>query len=126
MYHLVPNNQASKTFRMSAFHWPLILEQCGTYFAAIFHQTRWFYVSSLDERMGDSEEGPSIILNDGFPVTGTEAKVLARITKNYIAMQRELDPNKPNPLMPALKLNLLDQLEAFAEWAETSEGFQVR
>lgn len=111
---------------MNAFHWPILLEQCGAYFAAVFGHTRWFYVSSVDPRMGDSEDGPALILNDGFPITEEEARVLSRIARNYVAMQRELDPNKPDPLMPAIKFNLLEHFEAFAAWSETSGGFQIK
>lgn len=124
-YDLRPNNTEIQSFKMSGFHWPLILEQCGTYFAAVFHKARFFYVSGIDDRMGDSEDGPAILLNDGFSVTEEEAKVLARITRNYIAIQRDLDPNQPDPIMPALKINLLNLLEEFAEWSEQSQGFKV-
>jgi len=125
VYHMVPNNKDVETFAMSAFHWPLLLEQCGTYFAAVFDRKRWFYVSSVDERMGDSEEGPALILNSGFPITEEEAKVLARIARNYVAMQRLLDLQKRDPIFPAIKLQLLDLFETFADWAETSGGFRI-
>lgn len=122
MYRFVPNNKEADDFTMSAFHWPLILDQCGTYFIALSHGSRWFYVQGVDDRMGESEEGPAIIMNSGFPVTEEEAKVLARIVRNYAIIQRTEGTEE---WIPRLKHVLIDAIEAFAEWAEKSGGFQI-
>ncbi len=124
MYLLEPNNKNMSSLRMSAFHWPLILDQCGTYFIAISRNERWFYVQDVDERMGESPDGPAIIMNSGFPVTEEESKALARIARNYVAIQRALEV--PDPIMPAIKPILIDAIEEFAEWSEKSGGFQIR
>ena len=123
-YTFIANNKEIGDFALSAFHWPLILDQCGTYFIALSHGARWFYVQDIDERMGDSPEGPAIIFNSGFPITEEESKVLARIVRNYAIIQRSLDPAK-EAWIPAIKLNLIDRIEAFAEWAEQSQGFKI-
>lgn len=130
MYNLIPNNPQSQPFKISAFHWPLILDQCGTYFIAVGHKARFFYVTGIDERMGESIEGPAIIMNSGFPITEEEAKVLARIARNYVAIQQSITTFEQKqaeaPWMDLLKPQLIDTIEAFAEWSETSGGFEVR
>lgn len=124
MYKLVPNNKDAGNFHLSAFHWPIILEQCGMYFVAISHKTRWFYVAGVDKRMGESEEGPAIIFNSGFPVTEEEARVLARVSRNYAIIQRSATKEEA-PWLDLLKPQLIYEIEDFAEWAEKSRGFEV-
>ncbi len=144
-YDLKPNNKELKPFHFPGYlH---LLEQCGAYFTCIFQGARWY--SLWDERMSmhrhvneDDEleqvvdQYPSIICNcGGFDVTEEETKVMARIARNYAAIQRTVEPSteddtifEPQYLRPFpkyIRRDWVDQYEQFAEWAEQSQGFKI-
>jgi len=148
-YDLHANNQVLSTFRMAS-DWLHLLEQCGAYFTCMTHGARWYTL--FDERMSthhhdSSDDGtsesvddkyPAIICNCGFEVTDEEAKVMARIARNYAAIQHSLpDPteeeqNTPittpehwRPFPKKIRGDWVENYERFAEWAEKSQGFKV-
>lgn len=148
-YDLEPNNKELKRFRLGSL--PHLLEQCGAYFTCISRGARWYTV--FDERMsthhhdtdGDGERElvidqhyPAIICTCGFDVTEEEAKVMARIARNYAAIQRTLEEpseeerNQPittpaylQPFPQWIRRDWVQQYEDFAEWAEQSQGFKI-
>ena len=137
-YDFSPRQKEAGRFHMSAFLWPHFLEQCGAYFICIQqpYGAKWFFVSGVDERMPEQDKYPRLISNDGFPITEEEAKVLARIARNYVTIQRGLeDPHqddndflKPIALQPwprKVREDWIDHLEKFADWAEQSGGFEI-
>jgi hypothetical protein len=147
-YDLHPNNQGLPSFCMAS-DWLHLLEQCGAYFACVHKDARWYAV--FDERMSThyhhdddgapepmTDNYPAIICNCGFEVTDEEAKVMARIARNYAAIQRSLpDPTEeeqntpittPDHLRPfpkKIRGDWVENYERFAEWAEKSQGFKV-
>jgi hypothetical protein len=152
-YARVPNTLRAKnkdlpTFRLSSL--PHLLEQCGAYFTCVSQGARWYTI--FDERMSthhhmnDKDETetvidknyPAILCGCGFEVTAEEAHVLARIARNYAAIQRTLpDPTEeeknapitvPRYMLPfpqKIRSDWVEQYERFAEWAEQSDGFTV-
>jgi hypothetical protein len=136
-YDFTPKNTDAGSFRMGAFLFPHFLEQCGAYFLCIQqpYGAKYFFVSGIDERMPEGDNYPRLISNDGFPVTEEEAKVLARIARNYVTIQRSLEDQpeddyflKPVAMQPwprKIREDLVDHLEKFADWAEQSGGFEI-
>lgn len=137
-YDFSPRHEDAGRFHMGAFLWPHLLEQCGAYFICIQqpYGAKWFFISGVDERMPEGDKYPRLISNDGFPVTEEEAKVLARIARNYATIQRNLEdqPEDDNSFLKPVALqnwprkireDWVDQLEKFADWAEKSGGFEI-
>jgi hypothetical protein len=134
-YDLHANNQELDSFHFGAFSWIHLLEQCGTYFVCLNQGPKWYCVFEADERMGT--DYPELISNDGFPVTSEEAHVLARIARNYVAVQNTLgDDAKLDDsdfMKPAVmqvwprkyREDWNDLFIRFAEWADKSDGFQI-
>lgn len=134
-YDFSPKNEEAGSFHMGAFLWPHFLEQCGAYFICIQGSAKYFFVSGVDERMPAEDKYPRLISNDGFPVTEEEAKVLARIARNYVIIQQHLEEQeddddifKPEYLRPwprKVRDDWVELLEKFAAWAEQSGGFEI-
>ena len=149
-HDLYANNTVLEPLRMG-LSWLHLLEQCGSYFTCISQGARWYMI--FDERMtthfhfSDEREDreavidrnyPAIICNCGFEITEEEAKVLARIARNYAAIQRtvpepsEEERNRPistpeylQPFPKLIRHDWIELYEQFAEWAEQSQGFKV-
>lgn len=149
-YDLKPKNQSAGDFRLGALSFPVLLEACGYLFSCINKGPHWYCVFGVDERMGN--EYPRLTTNDGFPVTEEEAKIMARIARNFVAIQRSLpDENltedarskssfKQEDVMDAMMRGIfggevnwpvkiredwVDKFEKFADWAEQSGGFEI-
>jgi hypothetical protein len=150
-YACIANNKEIETFVMGAFLWPHLLEQCGSYFTCITRGARWYTV--FDERMSthfhhdDDDEVrkpvvdrqyPAIICNCGFEVTEEEARVMARIARNYVAIQETLKepteeelnapittPDYLRPFPLYVRRDWVERYKQFAEWAEQSQGFKI-
>lgn len=151
-YDLTPNNKGIEEFHFGAFSFPVLLEACGYLFSAIHSGGRWYCAFGLDERMG--KDYPNILSNVGFVVTAEEARTMARIARNFVAIQRTLpDENKTEDMrskasfvkqdIEAMLINAMHgnsnepwpvkvrtdftvKFEKFAEWAEQSDGFTIR
>ncbi len=148
-HDLYANNKELSPLHMAGA-WLHLLEQCGSYFTYVSHGARWYMV--FDERMtthyhsneDDERETvtdtnyPAIICNCGFEITEEEAKVVARIARNYASMQRtlkepteeELDqpfdtPDYLKPFPRYIHRDWVDLYEEFASWAEKSQGFKI-
>jgi 23S rRNA C2498 (ribose-2'-O)-methylase RlmM len=144
------NNPDLPSFHMSMGIWPHLLEQSGAYFTCLIKGARWYTLH--DERMTthyhlneDDQvekivaEYPAILCQCGsFEVTEEEAKVLARIARNYAAIQRTLKeppeeewgklmmmPAYERPVVSWIRRDWVDIYENFAEWAEQSRGFTI-
>lgn len=149
-YDLTPKNAEAGDFRFGAFSFPVLLEACGYLFSVVSSGGRWFVARGIDERMGD--DYPLLLSNDGFSVTEEEAKIMARIAKNFVAIQRLLPEenstndmrsqskitrdslkemidamhgNAPGPWPVRIRTDFTDKFEQFAEWAPKSGGFQI-
>lgn len=87
-YDLTAKNDDAGDFHFGAFSFPVLLEACGYLFSSIHHGGQWYCAFGLDPRMGDRY--PMLLTNDGFVVTEEEAKIMARIARNFVAIQRTL------------------------------------
>lgn len=150
-YDLVPNDTTAGVFAMGVLSWPVLLEACGYLFPCIHNGGRWHCMFGVDDRMGTGEY-PLILTNDGFPVTEEEARIMARIARNYVATQRLLPED--NESAPALskealtrddamnamrqglfggntkwplkvRTDIVDRIDRFADWADKSQGFCI-
>lgn len=151
-HDLYPNNEKLEKFHMG-LAWSHLLEQCGSYFTYVSLGARWYMVH--DERMtthfhdlDEKEDGerapvidkqyPAIICNCGFEITEEEARVLARIARNYAAIQRTVEepseedlnipistPDYLKPFPRYIRRDWVELFEQFAKWAEQSNGFKV-
>jgi hypothetical protein len=150
-YDLAPKNEAAGDFHFGAFSFPVLLEACGYLFSSIHRGGQWYCAFGGDPRMGESY--PLILSNDGFAVTDEEAKIMARIARNLVLIQRTLpDENlgkgmdskpsfnredvealliaamhdrKPETWPLKIRPDFVDKFEKFAEWAEQSGGFEI-
>lgn len=130
-YDLLPNNQESEGFHFGAFSWLVLLEAFGYLFPEVHKWGRYHYVQGLDERHNSGTLGS----NDGFLVTDEEAKIMARMAKNFTAIQQslprqdeEVDIFAPAALQPwprKIRSDFTKLFEKFAEWALQSEGFAI-
>lgn len=126
-----PNNQKSESFHFGAFSWLVLLEAFGYLFPEVHRWGRYYYVKGLDERHDSGTLGS----NDGFPVTDEEAKIMARMARNFVAVQRSLPEQKeevdiftPAALQPwprKVRSDSTSLFEEFAGWAERSGGFEI-
>jgi hypothetical protein len=87
-YDFTAKNKAAGDFHLGASSFPVLLEACGYLFSSIHHGGQWYCAFCADARMG--KEYPMILSNDGFKVTAGEAKIMARMARNYVAIQRTL------------------------------------
>lgn len=151
-YDLKPKNADIEWFPFGAFSWPVLVEACGYLFPAISKGAKWYCVSGADPRMPEGDDYPSILSNDGMEITAEEARIMARMARNYVAVQRSLpeenrDPglrgkaefNKEDveaavlrgmheyewPWPSKIRDDFTDRLEEFADWAEQPEGFEI-
>src|SRR5258708_30018815 len=135
-YHLIPNNKELQLFRLASL--PHLLEQCGAYFTCISKSARWYTL--WDERMSthyhENDKGereqvidqhyPAIICQCGFEVTEEEAKVMARIARNYAAIQHTLEePSEGERNQPITTPDFLKPFPTYIrrDWVENYELF---
>jgi hypothetical protein len=123
-YHLRPKNESTDAFYFGAFSFPVLLESCGYLFLCVQVGARWCYAPGADPRMGSIY--PRLLTNDGFPVTDDEARIMARMARNFVAIQRSLPDDQPEHERPMkIRKDFTDKFEQFAEWAEKSGGFEI-
>jgi hypothetical protein len=153
-YDLHPTNADAGGFHFGAFSFPILLEHCGLLWPVQMQAGRWFCAFGVDPRMPQGDNYPRLISMDGFPVTEEEARIMARVARNLVAVQRLLPetnkvgdmrdkatftrPDVEEALKRAMRHDLpadpwpakirgdfVDQFEAFAAWAERSGGFEI-
>lgn len=151
-YDLAANNPEVDGFHFGAFSFPVLIEACGFLWPLAADHGRWYCVWGADPRMGDNY--PGLLSNDGFPVTEFEAVVMARVARNFVAIQRSLPESHrgsgtletqasltrgnleeiliramtgppAGPWPIKIRDDFTDSFERFAEWAEHSGGFKI-
>jgi len=88
-YDLTPVNEEAGPFRFGAFSFPVLLEACGYLFACIHNGAKWYCAFGADPRMPEGDEYPRLLSNDGFAVTAEEARIMARVARNFVATGTE-------------------------------------
>jgi hypothetical protein len=157
-YDLTPVNREAGAFRFGAFSFVVLLEACGYLFTCVHGPAQWFCVWEADERMNgahpDGSKDPyPAILGGGFDVSDEEARIMARMARNFAAVQRKLpEENRAQDLRSKPRFDRADvlhlltkamaggqagpwptkvrddftaRIERFAEWAPRSGGFHV-
>lgn len=119
-YDLKPIKRGVEQFTFGAFSWPVLIEACGYLFPCVSIGAKYCYQPGLDQRI---EKGPLLITNDGMKITAAEAKIMARIARNYVAIQRGLPDDSDAPRK--IRTDFVDRFEKFADWAERSGGFRI-
>ncbi len=139
-FDLIPRNKAVGEFRIGAYAWPSLLDQgigwpLGRYPGLLPGQ----YIHTVDRtRRGTPDT------NDGYRVTATEAREMAKIAW-YVSAQhrawrehwetlptstRELVEQKchdsPSVYRVPPRWEFIDLTERFADWAERSGGFRIK
>jgi hypothetical protein len=99
-YDLTPNADI-EDFRFGAFSFPILLEACGYLWPCIHNGGQWYCAFGTDPRMPNGDKYPALLSNDGFPVTAEEARIMARVARNFVAIQRTLPDPTPEELVGA-------------------------
>jgi hypothetical protein len=144
-----------RTFHFGAFSWGPLIAACGHLFPCLSREGQWYCAFGVDPRMPQGAQYPAILSNDGFRVTKHEAKIMARIARNLVAIQRSLPESHRGALTPSTQVSFtkadvekmllrsftgdvtgapwpqkirddfVDLYERFAAWADNSGGFEV-
>jgi len=115
---------------------------------------QFYFLAGVDDRMPAGDDSPRLTSNDGMRVTAEEAKMMARMARNYVLIQRSLPEenasgslidkgsitrddlmrtltsaltgSNPDEKWPQkIRSDFVDKFEQFAEWAERSGGFAI-
>jgi hypothetical protein len=158
-YDLLPANYALKPFQFGAFSFPVLLDACGYLFACVHNGPRWYCDFLADPRLKgehpETGEPYPTLLGGGFDVTAEEAGIMARMARNFVAIQRGLPEEnrgtgmrskstfhradlvelltdamtggvKPGPWPEKVRDDFTEKIAAFAEWAPRSCGFHIQ
>jgi hypothetical protein len=149
-YDLYPRN---KELNSISIPWVHLLKHAGNLYQVTHKGAQWYRFFFEDDELNDkrfmrSPDYPSIISNDGFYVTADEARILARIARNYVGEQKSIDreeyekevdrlkekygncyylyaPENKLPWPSLYRDDWNDVFWEFADWAEKSRGFWV-
>jgi hypothetical protein len=141
-------------FHFGAFSWSPLLEACGYLWPCLSKGGHWYCVWGADPRMPKGDNYPRLLSNDGFIVTADEAKIMARVARNFVLVQRSLPEEnrgagtpatqmrferqdveamllramtdaEPNPWPVKIRDDFTEKYAQFAEWADQSGGFEI-
>lgn len=138
-YDLNPKNKALESLTIGAFSWPIFLQETGMGY--VLGYGTGFKPGSYVYNNGNNG---SPVSNDGYKVTATEAKAMAKVARGYISVQRyvnkeweQLSEEQAKECEQAnerfawktyrgkMHEDHLVWLEKFADWAEKSKGFTI-
>ncbi|MEK3787582.1 hypothetical protein [Paenibacillus sp. FSL K6-1230] len=137
-YDFMRRNPEAGDFRLGVVAWPALIEYAfGCLFPCMSKNGRWAYSAKTDKRFKTEHNYPILLSNSRMRVTSAEAKVMARMTRNFVAIQRTLDDSHYNNdvLFDApewekkwpqkIHDTWIEEYEKFADWAEKSGGFTI-
>lgn len=137
-YDLIPINKQIKCISVGAFSWPIYLQDTGMGYVlgygAGFKPASYVY---------QNRNHGSPVSNDGYKVSSAEAKMMAKVARGYISVQRFVNKEwdelpkdaakeyeeanaRHKIYRPKVHEDHLIWLEKFAEFAEKSKGFKIR
>lgn len=137
-YDLIPRNKAAGDFYMGAFSFPTMLQACSYLWPVAFGKAEFYAINEAPRRGNKPLE--CLMSNDGYYVTAEEAKIMARLVKNFVRVQRcALDEQtedatsreRPStgdvPEWPLVvgRADFLDKFDKFADWVVKSKGFWI-
>lgn len=138
-FDLNPKNNEMESLSVGGFSWPIFLQETGMGY--VLGYGAGFKPSSYVYNEGNNG---SPVSNDGYKVTSSEAKAMARVARGYVTVQRFV--NKEWEALPESELSYYEKakslgeqplyrakmhedhlkfLEKFADWAEKSKGFTI-
>jgi hypothetical protein len=118
-FDLHATKRGVEDFHLGAFSWPVLLEACGYLFPCVNGQGQ--YCCPVDDK-----KWIQIGTNDGFKIGPTDAKLMARVARNFVKIQRTLPPDDRDNKWPMrIRTDFVDRFDAFADWAEKSGGFKI-
>lgn len=137
-YDLIPVNKKVKELSIGAFAWPIYLQETGMGYVLGYGQAMMpgTYVYN------NGNKG-SPVSNDGYKVSSLEAKMMAKIARGFITVQRYVNKEWeaiPEEQVESLKASQtgfgptyrhpwhedrLKLIEQFADFAEQSKGFKI-
>jgi hypothetical protein len=129
-YDLHPNNRKLGTFRMGMLSWPWMLDQGVGLIIGYGPGIRpGHYVSG-------SREGAEPGDNNGFPVSGNEARMMARAAHHLAEISKanvrewgvmsEEERQRWGVECAPVGPETIAKVELFAKWAWKSKGFKIR
>jgi hypothetical protein len=138
-FELNPQNKELDSLFVGGFSWPMFLQETGMgyvlCYGAGFKPGSYVY---------NNNNNGSPVSNDGYKVTSTEAKMMAKVAMGYVTVQRFV--NKEWDELPETERSYYENakslgeqplyrgkmhedhlkfLEKFADWAEKSKGFTI-
>lgn len=134
-YDLTPKNENAGSPRGMIFTWPIILNETGACYLFGYGENTaraGFYVYN-------GSRGPgSPVSNDGFKVTASEAKIMAKLFKGYVFVKRaireeweKISEDERNMLLSINKKasppssDFIDKVESLIDFCEKSGGFTI-
>lgn len=139
-YDLIANNKEVEGISIGAFSWPIYLQETGMGY--VLGYGTGFKPGSYVYSQGNNG---SPVSNDGYKVTSAEAKMMAKVARGYVAVQRYVNKeweelteehakeceqsNERHSFKiyrPKMHEDHLKWLEKFADWADKSRGFKIR
>jgi hypothetical protein len=138
-FDLNPKNKELDSLTVGGLSWPLFLQETGMGYVlgygTGFKPGTYVY---------NNKNNGSPVSNDGYKVTSTEAKMMAKVARGYVSVQRyvnkeweelteeqvkecELSNERHSFKIyrPKMHEDHLKWLEKFADWAEKSKGFSI-
>lgn len=136
-YDLTAKNKDVADIRIGAFSWPIILQETGAGYILGYGASKCPAQYVYHPRGNASPAS-----NDGFRVTSSEAKMMAKIVRGFISVKKyvnnewdemdEMDRKRDEWTNDRLNIyvkytgdNFMDICEKFADFAEKSGGFRI-
>lgn len=136
-FSLRARNKEVGEFTIGAFVWPILLQETGAGYILGYGAGRT--PASYVYQTGNNGSPSS---NDGYKVTSEESKMIARVVKGFLSVQRfvnsewentnEIQKNHMDDTVGGRYIyrrpwneQSLEQFERFAEFAEKSKGFTI-
>lgn len=134
-YDLRPKNKEVPEQRGMIFTWPIILQETGAGYLLGYGDN----TSSPGMYVYNGSRGPgSPVSNDGFKVTASEAKVMAKLFRGYVFVKRcireewEKKTEEEKAMILAILKNakppseeFLNKVESLIDFCEKSGGFRI-
>ncbi len=135
-YDLMPKNKEAGSPHGMLFTWPLILNETGACYLLGYGNN----TVDIGSYVYNGSRGPgSPVSNDGFKVTASEAKVMAKLFRGYVFVKRfireEWDKKTEDEKNRILSYKtckeqpskeFIDKVESLAEFCEKSGGFRIK
>lgn len=135
-YSLMPKNKDAGCPKGMILTWPQILNETGVCYLFGYGDN----TISLGTYIYDESRGPgSPVSNDGFKVTSSEAKIMAKMFRGYVFVKRAIreewnkKTEEEKKIMMAINVGLvppsedfINKIESLIGFCEKSGGFTIK